>query len=247
MKFFKKIGTCIANFFHNIVYYTAYVFCKIFMRCKVIGKENINKEDEARVFVANHMQLYGPVTMHLRCPVKKALWVHKSLMEKDEVEKQLGYGFVEEQFKWIPKFIKRGIVKILKHLVVYVLTRKVNGIAIDRHDTRALATTFQQSLEKIEKGDTIVIFPEVDYPDEGLGEIFPGFTSLAKYVHKKTGKITSFYPVYINQKQKRMYIGEAIKFNPDNPNYSEEVVEYLITEINKMSQIKKPNKKQKKA
>lgn len=237
MRFFKFLGRKIANGFHFFWYCIIYAFGKIFMRSKVINKENINKDDEAQVFICNHLELYGPVITHLRFPVKKkAVWIHEYMLDKDKIEEQMAYGFVEFQFKWIPKFIKRGIVKLLKHLVIYVFKNKANGIPVSRESASALITTLQNSVEKINEGNSILIFPELDYKETGIGKLAGGFTTLAKYVYKKTKKRVSFYPVYINKKKKQMCIGKPITYNPEDDNYSQNIVNYITTEINKMSE-----------
>ena len=239
MKFFKVLGRKIANGFHFFWYCLLYLACKIFMPSKVYGNENINKEDEAQVFISNHLELYGPIVTHLHFPVKKkAVWIHEFMMDKNKIEEQMGYGFVELQFKWIPKFIKKGIVKMLKHFLVYVLKNRANGIAVSRDNTRGLVTTMKHTFEKIQEGRAIIIFPELEYKEEGIGKVSSGFTSLAKYVYKKSQKRISFYPVYLNKKRKKTYIGKPIIYDPENENYSEEIVEYITTTINKMSEIK---------
>jgi len=236
MKFFRFIGRKIANAFHFMAYCLLYFICKVFMPNKVYGKENIKENDEARVFLSNHLELYGPIVMHVHFPIKKkAIWIHEYMLNKDKIEEQMAYGFVELHFKWIPKFIKRAIVKIFKHFLLYVLKNKVNGISVSRENSRDLVATMKNTYQKIEEGNSIIIFPEKLYQNEGVGELLAGFTTIAKYVYKKSGKKVSFYPVYIDKKHGKTHIGNPIKYDPTDEYYSDNITEYIYTAINKLS------------
>ena len=236
MKFFKFIGSKIANFFHFLAYCWLYLICKVFMPSKICGKDNIDENDEARVFLSNHLELYGPVVMHVHFPIKKkAIWIHEFMLDKDKIEQQMAYGFVELHFKWIPKFIKKGIVKIFKHFLFYVLKNKVNGISVSRENSRELIATMKKTYEKIQEGNSIIIFPEKLYQNEGVGELLAGFTTIAKYVYKKSGKCVSFYPVYVDKKHHKTHIGKPIKYNPSDENYSDNITQYIYTAINQLS------------
>ena len=66
IRFFCAVGRAINYFFCFIIFAIAWVFAKIFFRCKVKGKENISKTDEAQIFISNHYELFGPIAMFLR-------------------------------------------------------------------------------------------------------------------------------------------------------------------------------------
>lgn len=248
MNIFKAIGRGISNALCFIVYIIAWFFCKLFLRCKIIGKQNLNKDnDKIKMIVSNHMQVYGPTAMHIRFPLhKKAVWINEKMMDRDKIEHEMGLAIYDENnYKWAPKWLKKFVIKISKNLVYFVLKYKVHGISISRDNRRELINTFKETLEYTDKGYSIVVFPEVDYQDEGIGEIFSGFASYAKFAHKKNGKITEFYPVYIDGKSKRMYIGKPIDYNPENADYDTEVATYIKNEINNLYLIAKEKHKKK--
>ena len=118
-------------------------------------------------------------------------------------------------------WLKRIAVKTLKSIMVYTMTKKAKAIPVSRENPRANIKTMQESVETFEKGKDIVIFPELSYVDEGVGEFQTGFEHLAKYYHQKTGKKVTFYPVFISQINKKMYIEKPITFNPQNDSNDE--------------------------
>lgn len=238
MNILKCIGRAFSNFFHYIAYLFLYIILFFAMRIKVRGKENINKKDnKIKVYISNHLELYGPLIMHLHFPVKKkCFWVHENMMDKEKVAQQMGYTVLDKKrFRWAPMWLRHLAIKVLKNLAVYILKYRAKGIAISRENTRDLVKTFATSAKRAQKGYSLVIFPEIEPLAVGLGEIFSGFTSFAKYAYKKTGKIVSFYPVYINQANKKLDIGKPIDYNPQNPNYSEEIVDYITKSINEFA------------
>lgn len=235
MNIFKLIGRAFSHIFHFIAYLILYVILFFAMPIKVKGKKNIRKKDgKIKVYISNHLQLYGPLVMHLHFPVKKkCFWVHENMMDKEKVAEQMGYTVLDKKrFKWAPMWLRRLAIKVLKNLAVYILKYRAKGIAISRENTRELMKTFAISLKRANKRYSLVIFPEMDPIDVGVGELFSGFTSFAKYAYKKTGKIVSFYPVYIDQANKKLNICEPIDYDPQNSNYSDEIVDYITSSIN---------------
>ena len=249
-KFFSAIGKGIKNFFLFLVFSIGCFFCKLFVRCKVVGKENVSNDDEARVFIANHYEIYGPLAVFLRFPYKFRPWVIDKLTKPNQVEQQMSLG-IYGKFKKCPMWLKRIAVKTLKSIMVYTMTKKAKAIPVSRENPRANIKTMQESVETFEKGKDIVIFPELSYVDEGVGEFQTGFEHLAKYYHQKTGKKVTFYPVFISQINKKMYIEKPITFNPQNDSNDEKkkITTYLhdtMTATYIKEEVENPNLKRNK-
>lgn len=213
--FFKVIGTGIKNFFMFITFGFAYIFARPFIRCKVIGKKNVQKDDEARVFVTNHYEIYGPIAIFLRFPYKFRPWIIDKMMSPESVEEQMGLG-IYSKFPKYPMWMKKIAVKTLKNIMVYTMTKRAKGIPVYRDNPRANIKTMQESTETLEKGKNLVIFPEETYVESGVGEFMTGFEHIAKYYYQKTGKRITFYPIFISQINKKMYIEKPITFDPNN-------------------------------
>ena len=114
-------------------------------------------------------------------------------------------------------------------MVLYVLTKRARGIPVSRDNPRSNIKTMQESIKTLEKKKSIVIFPEESYVSEGVGEFQTGFEHLAKYYYQKTGKKVTFYPIFISQINKKMYIEKPIIYNPENnPNEEKKrITDYL--------------------
>jgi hypothetical protein len=227
-RFFCAIGHGIRNFFCALIFGIIVIFAKLFFRCKLKGKEKVNKNDEARVFIANHYELYGPVAMYLRFPFKFRPWIIDKMMIPECIEKQMGL-MIYNNYKGVPKFIKTIVVKCIKNLMVFVMKYPAKGISVSRENLRENIKTMKISAETLDKNVALAIFPELDYQKEGLGSFQTGFENIAKYYYQKTGKKITFYPVFISQVNSEMYIEDGITFDPENePNAEKErIVTYL--------------------
>lgn len=252
VRFFKAIGRGIRTFFVFVFYCILYVLAFPFSRCKVCGKENVKKETKAKVFITNHYQMYGPLVTFMNFPYKFRPWIIDNMMDEKKVEHQMGL-MVYNEFKGVPRFLKWIVLKLLKNLMVFSMKR-ARGISVSRENPRANIRAMQISSETLLKGQSVMIFPEKDYVNEGVGEFMQGFEHLAKYHYQKTGEIVSFYPMFISQRNKRMYIMEAIEYNPENDAMAEKlriveslrnamVEKYVEVEVNNPKLQKKKSKK----
>lgn len=227
VRFFQAIGNGIKNFFCWLAYLLIFLVFHPQGKCKVVGKENINKNDEAKVFIANHYELYGPVAMYLHFPLKFRPWIIDKMMEPSEVKQQMSL-MVMNNFPKFPIWFKKMAIAVLKNVVVFTMNH-AKGISCSRENARANIKTINTSIETLEKGVSIAIFPEHRYVTEGVGEFETGFEYLAKAYHKKTGKKIAFYPVFISQINKEMYVEKPIIYNPENDTQEEKnrIVSYL--------------------
>ncbi len=228
VRFFCAIGRFLRNCLCFLVFSIAYVFLKIFFRCKVRGKANINSSDEARVFVANHYELYGPISMYLRFPLKFRPWIIDKMMDEKCVKEQMSL-MIYNNYKRVPNWIKKIAISMLKNLMVFVMKYGAKGIAVSRENLRENLKTMKISTETLEKNKAIVLFPEKLYVREGVGDFQTGFEHLAKYYYQKTGKKISFYPIFVSEVNKEMYIEKPIVFDPtaETNEEKEKIVEFL--------------------
>lgn len=234
VRFFCAIGRGIKNFFLLLEYGLIYMIFAPKAKCKVIGKQNISKTDEARVFVANHYEIFGPIATYLCFPLKHRPWVIDKMLDRDSVEKQMSIS-IYNNFPTYPMWFKRFVIKAIRDLIIFVLNR-AGAISVSREDIRANIKTMQESTKTLNKKIAILIFPEDKYVEKGVGEFQTGFEHLGKYYYQKTGKKISFYPTFVSQENKEYYIGQPIVFNPENDanDEKEKIVEYLHSSMEKL-------------
>lgn len=222
--FFGLIKTILLYLFYII----AFPFAFIIFRCKVKGKENLQKTDEARVFISNHYEIYGPFITYMHFPYSYRPWIIDKMIDPKTVEEHMSIG-IYQQFPKYPRWLKTVVIKLLKNVMVFFMKNIGKGIPVSRDDFRKNIKTMQISTETLEKGKVILIFPEKSAVKEGVGEFMTGFEHIGKYYHQKTGKKISFYPMFISKTNKTMYIGKPIIFNPENDtNQEKERIVYSL-------------------
>lgn len=229
IRFFQAIGRGIKNFFLYLFYLALYIAVMPLTRSKIRGKENVNPKDEARVFIANHYEIYGPVIMFTKFPYKFRPWVIDKIMDPKTVEEQMALGvYNSNNFQKFPKWIKVLAVKAVRSLMIFTM-HHAKAISVSRENIRANFKTMEESVETLKKGKAILIFPELAYVKEGVGEFQTGFEHLGKFYYQKTGKKISFYPVFVSQFNKEVYIEKPIVYNPENNSMEEKqkIVTYL--------------------
>ena len=224
---------CIEFIILSVLFSIIFLVIQPFIWCFTKGKKNVQKDDEARVFVSNHYEIYGPVVVFLRFPFKFRPWVIDKMCSPETVEQQASIGFYNN-YKWIPKWFKVFLIKIAKRLILFII-RFARPVPVSRDNPRANIKTMQKSTEILNKGTALFIWPEHCSVKEGVGEFMSGFEYIGKYYYQKTGKKISFYPVFTSKKKKTMYIEKPIVYNPDNDPNEEKtrIVTYLHDEMEK--------------
>ena len=179
---------------------------------QVIGAERL--PDGPCVIVGNHSQMYGPIAGELYTPGKHYIWCAGEMMHRKEVP---AYAFADF-WSGKPKSV-RWFFKLLSHLIAPLsecVFTNAHTIPV-YHDTR-LITTFRESITKLQKGNTIVIFPEQHIKHNNIVCDFQDkFIDLARFYYKKTGEELSFVPMYLTPRRKEMIFGEPVRFHAGVP------------------------------
>ena len=166
------------------------------------------------VIVANHCQIYGPIAAEFYMPRAHYTWCVGEMMNRKEVP---AYAF-QDFWSGKPRCL-HWFYHLLSHIIAplaeYVFTH-AHTIAV-YHDARVLST-FRRSMECMENGADIVIFPESGEPYNGLvWKFHEFFAELARLYYRKTGTAVCFVPMYITPKLKSIHFGEPFRFEPEVP------------------------------
>lgn len=224
----KHYGVKIIMFFMRPFYYH-----------KIMGRENVpNDEDCVNVFVCNHGEIYGPIVTNLYVPFSFRPWVISEMMDKKAIAARTAVGAFE-RFRWIPEKMRLPLANAVAPLIAWIM-RSVDSIPVYYQDPRKLMGTFRESVNAMEAGDNILLFPENsdDTPDHhykltGVSHFFTGFTMLGPLYYNKTGKCVHFVPIYADKQNRVLTFGKPTDFNPDNaPNDEKErLCDYLRGEM----------------
>lgn len=187
------------------------------------GVENVQlQEDEPIVYLCNHSQLYGPVAGMLYCPGYTRPWSISELC--CDVQEATAYvkRYTLKGVNWADK-TKTRVARFLAAKVLHLM-QKVRSIPVFRHKPRELMNTFRQSVEALQSGANLLIFPEdpdtdPDSPGYKSGrppELFRGFPMLAQVYYNRTGKRCRFMPMVCFKDGRTVSFGTEILYDPDN-------------------------------
>ncbi len=202
-------------------HYPIYVVIKFFVRLfspkmKVEGLENLPQDP--CLIVANHTQMYGPISCQLYFPGKRAIWCAHQMMELKEVPGYAFQDFWSQKPRWIQPFFKLASY-LIAPISVCVFN---NASTIPVYRDHRLVTTFRDSVEALKAGANVVIFPEQDVRHNNIVYDFQtGFVDVARSYHRQTGKQLCFVPMYIAPDLGKMVLGKPLPFDPQAPVKSE--------------------------
>lgn len=101
-----------------------------------------------------------------------------------------------------------------------------------------LRNTFRISMERLEAGESLLIFPEHNVKrDHILYQFQDKFIDLARLYYKKSGKALSFVPCYIAPRLRKIYFGRPVRYVPDVEIKEERarICTFLMDEIRDMA------------
>ena len=202
-------------------------------RITTLGKENI--PDEPCIIVANHAQMNGPIIFEVYPPVRRYTWCIGEMMHLKEVP---DYAFTDF---WSGKpWWNRWFFRLLSYVIAPIAVGVFNNAETIGvyHDAR-LVNTFRETMQRLEEGADIVIFPEHDKPCNHIVYDFQEhFVDTARFYYRKTGKELLFLPAYVCPKLRKLVIGHPTRFQAGRPIQEERdrVCSYLQQEITRMAE-----------
>lgn len=169
-----------------------------------------NLPDGPAIIVSNHAQMNGPIACEIYLKGNRYTWCAGPMMSVKTVP---AYAF-EDFWSQKPKYTL-PFYKVLSYIIAPLasfLMNNANTIAVHR-DNRVMAT-FKTTVNKLQEGAKVVVFPEHDQKHNNIIYDFQDkFIDIARLYFKRTGKELTFVPMYIAPKLKKMVLGEPIRFN----------------------------------
>lgn len=169
-----------------------------------------NKEGPV-VYVSHHQNMVGPISVLKWYPEFVRTWIFSVFMAYETSYHQYVDYTLTERFGW-PRSIAK-IVAIPLAWFASTLTRSGRGIPVYRQ-SRDVLQTMNESVEALENGSSILIFPDVDYSDDSqeMKEIYDGFLYIEKYYYRKTKQHVPFVPIVALNESNEIRVGEPIYF-----------------------------------
>ena len=184
----------------------------IYKKPEFVGAENL--PDEPCVIVGNHTQMNGPIIGELYFPGRHRTWCAGEMMHLREVPAYAYTDFWSFKPRWCRPFF-RLLSYIIAPLSVIIFN---NAATVPVYHDSRLISTYRESIEKLNEGQSMMIFPEKNERYNNIIYAFQDkFIDLARFYYKKTGKALSFVPIYIAPALDKTVIGKPIVFDPTKP------------------------------
>ncbi len=213
---------------------------RAFYRHKTVNADHIVLDDSNPVvFLCNHGEIYGPIVCNLFIPVPIRTWTISRMMYDQKEVTQYVYENTFSKLTRFPLFVRKALARFIGWLSVTVMNQ-IESIPVYRGSPMKLRDTVRMSIEALEAGDNLLIFPESQdgiYERTGVGKISPGFLMLAEAYWKKTHKKMRMLPLYANKEARTVTFGTIVTYEPENGFQQEQVrvVEEVTAQILKMA------------
>lgn len=182
----------------------------VYRKYRIEGQENL--PEEPVVIVGNHSQLHGPLACELYFPDQYYTWCAGQMMQLKEVP---AYTF-QDFWSYKPKSV-RWIYKIISYLIAPLsVCLFTNARTIGVYRDARIISTFKNTVNKLQQGSSVVVFPEHYEPhNHVINDFQDKFIDIAKLYYKRSGKELTFVPMYIAPNLKTMYLCEPIRYQAD--------------------------------
>jgi hypothetical protein len=205
---------------------------RLFIRCPQISGLDCMHPGRAAMIAANHEGAWGPVVTRAWFPLPTAPWVNGEITKRGECRKFLsGFFFMEQAHMpgWLAKPLAVAIEPLLLHLL------RVGSAVPVYFEGARVAVTFKTSIERLNAGQTLMVFPDTESTLQSLyvPDFHDGYLATARFYYRQTGVRLLIYPLCLNSRSNRIALGEPVEFDPDNGFEQEcrRINEYLLSFI----------------
>lgn len=164
------------------------------------------------VYVCSHKNMRGPLATMSWLPFTVRPWVLHVFCGQESCRKQYGEYTFSQRFG-LPAFLANFLAWAVSGFVS-ALMRSLGAIPVYRGTVR-IGSTFKETIAALQAGDSVLVFPDVDYTDTsgGIGEVYDGFLLLERFWRKTSEAPLKFVPLRMDVKVRRISEGRAITFD----------------------------------
>lgn len=186
------------------------------------------------VYVCSHSNLRGPLATLCWLPFAPRPWVFHMFMQKETCRAQYRDYTFSRRFGMPTPLAAYAAWAASGY--VSALMRSLGAIPVHR-GTVKIGETFRETTAALQAGESVLIFPDVDYTDGsgGIGEVYDGFLLIERFWRRISDRPLDFVPLRLDLNSRRITAGEAVRFNPSANRKAEmtRVREKLREEINR--------------
>ena len=219
---------------------------RLFMHVKWQHVELIEPDDDNPiVFLCNHGKFYGPLVGMVRMPVDVRPWVISEIAIDPQEFADYFYKYELADSRVIPARWKMPLATALGRISVWGMD-ELESIPVYRSKPTMLMKTMRLSVQALEAGDNLLVFPENPnaleedhgYDLTGVGPLFSGFAMLGQIYYSRTGKRCRFQPMYVHKLAHTMTFAPPILYDPDNDpaEERERISAYAYSEMTRISE-----------
>ncbi len=171
---------------------------------------------EPAVYICRHSDAKGPIASIINIPIEVHPWSFHVFCEVESCRKHYAEYTFHVRFGW-SKF-KSELVARLGAAPFTALLHSVGAIPVYRNSAK-IYNTFKQSVAALKNGESVLIFPDVDYTktDGDTGDLYDGFVILERMYFKETGKHLPFVTMHISDAKRSVFLGEPVMFEEGIP------------------------------
>ena len=186
------------------------------LRFKGYKVEQMKEFASPVVFICRHRNAIGPLSTLCLLPENIRPWAFSAFMDKNACREHLkNYTF---PVTWHIHPLLSRVLSFMLGGIFADLVCSSDAIAVHRQSLK-VRKTFQESVEAMENGDNLLIFPDINYAATkgDMGALHEGFLLLEQLWNRRTGKHVIFLPINVSVLNRKLTIGEPITFAGDIP------------------------------
>lgn len=194
-------------------------------------------EGKPVVYISHHQNLAGPLTILVWINFYVRTWVLSVFTEREAAYRHYRDFTFTRRCGW-PK----GVAKLAAWPASYLVPWLVNSAAAIPvyRKSRRIVKTMKISHEALMNGESILIFPDIDYSSESkkTSDIYQGFLHLEKRYFKETKKHLTFVPLFSDSDHKIVRVGQEITFTGREKfiDEREKIADEIKNELNRLAQ-----------
>ena len=191
------------------------LFRFLLLRVRLRGARNLRGRGPL-ILVANHEGSFGPLSLLTSLPLELYPWVVSETTDARTAARRIQAEFLEAELHLRPP-LSAWLARVIARIAA-ALMRDINAVPVHQHSRRMRATV-DRSLELLEQGKNILVFPED--PDRKLNDVLnqfcTGFLHLARRYYEHTRQVVRFIPVAVNRGVRAILVGRPVEFDASAP------------------------------